>query len=164
VDASIEVTRLLQKKLKDSYITKPAIYINNKNGQNLKIQGHKKKLIFIAGMGGKEIQGILHSLAPQLSPYDSLVISPHRKILELRHYLHSSSFQLKREMCLFENKQFYQIIHLSLLGNRPVSFFGEDIWKSEIGERYRLHQINHFIQHRDPRSQDYVSYLKKLSS
>jgi tRNA (adenine22-N1)-methyltransferase len=163
VDASEAVIAVLKTKLKDSYITRPSLIISKVDGQELEIKDDKKKIIFIAGMGGKEIQKILQAFATQLNPDDSIVISPHRKILELRHYLHFSPFRLRREMSLCENNQYYQILHLGLSGSKAVSFFGEDIWKGEIGEGYRLHQIRHFLQHQDSRSQDYVSFLKNLS-
>ena len=121
-------------------------------------------MVFIAGMGGKEIQEIIKNILPQLTPSDRLVISPHRNILELRKYLNSTELGLVDEICLKEDGQFYQILCLIKEPEfAKVSLYGAKIWDSEIGQDYRDHQIRTFSYHQDERSQAFVSYLKALS-
>jgi tRNA A22 N-methylase len=128
------------------------------------VLGPESKMIFIAGMGGKEIQEIIQNILPQLSMADRLVISPHRNILELRKYLHSTELGLVDEICLKEDGQFYQILCLIKAPEfAKVPLYGAKIWDSEVGREYREHQIGTFSYHQDGQSQAYVSYLKALS-
>lgn len=156
VDPSLPVIN----KLKDSYISVPKIKIHHKQGQNLFIES-KSNLIFIAGMGGKEIGEIISSLHSQLDSTSRFVISPHRKILELRSLLNTLPISLLSERVVEENGQFYQILELSLSSNgTKVPQYGDEIWKSETGLRYLKHQMLHFSSHKDLASQEYVSFLK----
>lgn len=156
VDPSLSV----YLKLKDSYITKPKFFIHHQEGQDLLISS-RHNLIFIAGMGGKEIGDILLHLMPQLDQTSRIVISPHRKILELRELLHGLPLGLLEERVIKENDQFYQIIGLGLDQNGPkVPLYGEAIFQSETGEEYRQHQIKAFRPHKDLASREYVSYLE----
>lgn len=165
VDPSISVKKSLELKLKDSYITKPLIEIKNERGQDLKITNDKKNLIFIAGMGGKEIGEIIYSLLPQLDSSSKIVISPHKNILELRSFLNSLPLCLEEETLVFENHQFYQIMVLkpdSSFDRKRVSVFGEEIWKSPLGISYRSHLLKHLPFHRGKLSQDFLKYLNSL--
>src|SRR5690606_4311997 len=102
VDPSALVIQTLKKKLLDSDIPREEIIqIHHQRGQELTLRPDISKCLFIAGMGGKEIQEILQNLLPQLGAADRVVISPHRKILELRNYLHTSEFGLISEETLF---------------------------------------------------------------
>ena len=164
VDPSVDVIRSLNKKLIDSYITKKhLIRILHAKGQDL-ILGQEPKLVFIAGMGGKEIQEIIKCLLPQLNIADRLVISPHRNILELRKYLHSSPLKLADEMSVFEDGQFYQVLCLQTSPELPnVSLFGEKVWQGLYGEEYRQHQLRSFNLHQDDAAMAFVAYLRQLS-
>ena len=164
VDPSIDVIRTLHNKLIDSYITKqPLIEIQHKKGQDV-ILNPEPKVIFIAGMGGREIQEIIKNLLPQLTPFDRLVISPHRNILELRQFLQVSALRLVDEVAIQEDGQFYQILCLETSVQFPaVSLYGEKIWQGPVGEQYRQHQIRSIGLHQDQASKAYVSYLKLLS-
>ena len=130
VDPSIDVINVLNKKLIDSYITeKNLIKVHCIKGQSL-ILNTESKTVFIAGMGGKEIQEIIQNLLPQLNANDRLVISPHRNILELRKYLHTTEMGLVEEVVLEEDGQFYQILCLIKSPNLlKVSPYGNNIWK-----------------------------------
>ena len=160
VDPSIEVI----KNLKDSYITEQdfKITIEHKSGQDLVLRP-EKKLILIAGMGGKEIGSILTHLLPQLTVDDDVIISPHRDILPLRESLALSTFYLKDESVVLDEGRFYQVICLSLSGNVKVHSYGTKIWGGETGRGYREHQLLHFNAHKDTRSLAYVSFLKALT-
>lgn len=164
VDPSIDVINTLKKKLVDSYITEQEfIKLHWKKGQDL-VLNPEPKTVFIAGMGGKEMGEIIVNLLPQLSSADRLVISPHRNILELRKYLHSTELGIVDEVCLKEDGQYYQILCLVKDSSlRKVSFYGESLWQSEVGEEYRQHQIRTFSQHQDSLSQAFVTHLKQLS-
>lgn len=164
VDPSLDVVKSLNKKLIDSYITKqPFIKVLHQRGQDV-VLDQESKLIFIAGMGGKEIQEIIKNLIPQLTSSDRLVISPHRNILELRKSLQLSSLRLVDEVSLFEDGQFYQILCLETsLGFPHVSLYGDKIWQGPVGEQYRQHQIRSFSPHQDQASKAYVDHLKQLT-
>ncbi len=125
--------------------------------------GPEKKLILIAGMGGKEIESISFHLLPFLSGDDDLVISPHRDILPVREKLHRSPFFLGDETLVFEEGRFYQILSLNLRGGSKVHPYGEKIFSGERGEEYRQHQLKTFTAHKDERSGAYVTYLNSLT-
>lgn len=163
VDPSLPVINVLKNTI-DSYITIPdlIISIHHSRGQDIQLST-QNNLIFIAGMGGKEIQEILHSLIPQLSTQDRVVISPHRKILELRSYLNSSALKLEREFSLEENEQFYQAMILTKKAHfSEVSLYGEEIWTGEVGRKYRIQQLTAMKSHQDEASQAYWRYLNSL--
>lgn len=163
VDPSPHVINTL-KHFIDSYITEASfkIEVHAKNGQEV-IPGPERKLILIAGMGGKEIDSIITHLSKYLSPEDDLVISPHRDILPLRLKLSSSEFSLGKESLVFDEGRFYQVLHLKKTTGEKVHAYGNEIFSGEEGERYRLHQIATFSAHQDERSRAYVEYLKRLT-
>lgn len=165
VDPSIDVINVLNKKLIDSYITdRDLINVHCIKGQSV-ILNSESKTVFIAGMGGKEIQEIIQNLLPQLNANDRLVISPHRNILELRKFLHTTELGLQDEVVLEEDGQFYQILCLIKSPDLPmISLYGNNIWKGLLGERYRLHQLQTFRQHQDGLSKAYVAYIAQLSN
>ena len=107
---------------------------------------------------------ILQNLLPQLDASSRIVISPHRKILELRKLLHYLPLILLEEKVLFEDGQFYQILCLTPGEGVKVSLYGKDLWNDETGEAYLDHQVKTFSQHQDLASQEYVSYLRKYKS
>jgi tRNA (adenine22-N1)-methyltransferase len=164
VDPSSKVINQLKVKLKDSYITKQEILIHHENGQRIKIN-QKNNIIFIAGMGGKEIGEIIQSLLPLIDSTSKIIISPHKNILELRVLLNQLALSLIDEDLVFENNQYYQLIvlrpDLSFSTSR-VSLFGSVLWTKEHSENYRNHLLKYFITHRGALSQDYVNYLKSL--
>jgi tRNA (adenine22-N1)-methyltransferase len=158
VDPSGSVIDVLESKFKDSYITKVALL--KKEGQKLNITS-SSNCIFIAGMGGKEIGEIVTHLLPMLDESSTFVISPHRKILELRSILHCLPLTLLREEVIVEDNQYYQILCMRPGDQgRKISKFGEDIFRGETGERYRQLQMETFSTHRDDLSQQYSEFLK----
>ena len=163
VDPSAPVIDVLNKKIKDSYISTGKVFIQLSKGQDLKIPT-RSNCFFIAGMGGKEIGEIIEALLPQLDKDDRIVISPHRKILELRQTLNQLPISLEKEFVIEEDEQFYQILNLIPHGtSRKVPLYGEDIWNNETGRKYLTHQIKAFTAHQDGLSQGYVEYLKQLN-
>lgn len=151
------------KQYVDAYITIPdsILSIHHQSGQSVQLSS-KSNLVFIAGMGGSEIQEIITHLLPQLTADDRLVISPHRKILELRKFLQESSLHLEEEISLYEGGQFYQILSLSLKAGSKVSPYGEAVWRGEVGEKYKNQQIAAYGAHQDKASLKYLEYLKSL--
>ncbi len=164
VDPSPEVIKSLNVRLVGSYITRrELIKIHHKKGQEV-ILGLDRKIVFIAGMGGKEIQEIMKCLLPQITPADRVVISPHRNILELRKYLNYSEFKLFDEVTIFEDGQYYQVLCLETSPSLPqVSIYGDKVWQGLVGEEYRQHQIRAFSLHHDDASKAYVAHLGQLS-
>jgi len=166
VDPSQKVINVLIKKVEAAYIAyAKKIKTKLSKGQNLIIRKEDSKTIFIAGMGGKEIGEILDCLSNFLSLNDTIVISPHRKILELRAKLHDSHFRLQKEEIFFEDDEFYQIISLRINSELPrVSLYGNsEMWQTTYGKSYLDEQIFNFSKHRDSLSKNYVSYLKSIS-
>lgn len=162
VDPSIDVIRTLNTYI-DSYITdRDLINVLHQKGQEV-VLSSGSRTVFIAGMGGKEIQEILKNLITQVNPEDRIVISPHRNILELRAYLNESAFNLIEETSLFEDGQYYQIICLGTgKGKGKVHPYGSEIWESEVGSDYKKHQIGTFSIHQDPLAKAYVAHLRQL--
>jgi tRNA A22 N-methylase len=114
-------------------------------------------------MGGEEIKEILTHLESQLGVIDKIIISPHRKILQLRHYLNQSRFRLINEEVIFENGQFYQIMVLTCGGQgEVVTSYGSSLFYKGQGPEYKAHQIHHFRAHKDPESEAYFAYLVTL--
>ncbi|WPU63405.1 tRNA (adenine(22)-N(1))-methyltransferase TrmK [Peredibacter starrii] len=164
VDPAAPVIETLRNKIKATYISNPKLFIHHLPGQEIKLDPNSN-CIFIAGMGGKEIGEIILNLIPQLSSNDRLVISPHRKILELRELLHSKNLALLDEEVLREDGQFYQIIVLAKSEKSgQIPLYGEKLWASETGKEYRNHQLKHFDLHQDVASRQYLSFLKSLNS
>lgn len=162
VDPSAPVIQQLKKSL-DSYISKGKFHIEQNEGQRILLYP-ESNLVFIAGMGGKEIQDILQAHSHQAVKETRWVISPHRNILELRRYLKNSQYRLEKEMLVEEAGRFYQVITLNRHPSSPaVHEFGSDIWQGSLGESYRNQQIAHFKQHRDELSMSYCQYLLALS-
>ena len=115
-------------------------------------------------MGGRETKDILIHLAAQLNEDDVVVISPHKNILEVRAYLTSSRYHLKKEDVIQENQRFYQILALSLSPQHVrVSRFGEEIWQGPLAATYRSYILNTFKSHQDELSREFVTYLDGLS-
>jgi tRNA (adenine22-N1)-methyltransferase len=164
VDVSRDVVETLKSKFKDSYISKDRLFISRQKGQEIRIQS-SSNLVFIAGMGGKEMGEIIDHLLPFLDETSNLVISPHRKILELRSHLRTLPLHLQKEDVIFEDGQYYQILKMTPHQNKqPIPpFGGPEMWQSLAGRNYRDLQIKSFSHHRDQLSQDYVSYLKHLN-
>ena len=163
VDPSTLVIDTL-KHFINSYITDPffKIRIENKKGQEI-LPGPEKKIIFIAGMGGKEILSILHHLETKMSPEDDIVISPHRDLLPLRKELSESRFSLGKESLVFDEGRFYQILALNRREGRKVHPYGEEIFRNDLGDKYRAHQLSTFTAHQDLQSAGYVRYLRDLT-
>ena len=164
VDPSELVIETLKNKLKATYISSPKLFIHHQPGQTVKLDPNSN-CIFIAGMGGKEIGEIIQHLIPQLTSNDRLVISPHRKINELRELLHSMTLELLHEEVLKEDGQFYQIMVITK-SEKPgqIPLYGEKFWATETGKEYRIHQLKHFDLHQDVASRQYISFLKSLNS
>ena len=162
VDPSHPVIEVLKKKIKDSYISTPDLNIHPIEGQRIEPE-QSSNLIFIAGMGGKEIGEIIQSILPKLDQTSRIVISPHRKIIELRSLLNSLPLSLLSEKVIEEDQQFYQILELtpSPIGMK-TPLYGDSIWSGETGEKYLSHQIKHYESHKDLASQKYLGYLKSL--
>jgi tRNA (adenine22-N1)-methyltransferase len=163
VDPSPPVIKNL-KYFIDSYITeeKFKIHIHENKGQDI-VPGPLSKLILIAGMGGKEIVTICEHLRSYLSSDDDLVISPHRDILQVRAFLHSSSFTLGKESIVSDEGRFYQCISLNVRGGEKVPLYGREIFQGEVGEKYLRHQLAVMSAHQDVRSRSYADYLRTLT-
>lgn len=122
--------------------------------------GPERKIVFIAGMGGKEILSILRSLENKISFNDDIIISPHRDLIPLRKELNQSSFSLGKESLVWEEGRCYQILSLNLRDKRKVHPYGEEIFQDE---KYLAHQIATFSAHQDVQSREYLRYLEGLS-
>ncbi len=158
----VDPSKPVINKLKDSYITIEKVFITESEGQKLTLDS-LSNCIFIAGMGGKEIGEIILHLLPQLDHTSRIVISPHRRILELRKLLGSLPLTLIEERVFLDEGQFYPVLCLSPGAGKKVHEYGEELWVNETGEEYRLHQIKFFSAHQDLASQSYVTYLNGLN-
>lgn len=163
VDPAEDVINGLTLKLKDAYITNPSIKIIKNKGQNL-IISTSNNIIFIAGMGGKEISEIVKALLPQLDSSSTFIISPHRKILELRSCLKDMEITLLDEKVIFENDQYYLILALRPgLQGEKVSPYGDKLWRDKTGQDYRIQQMKAFSNHKDVASERYLEFLASIN-
>jgi tRNA A22 N-methylase len=164
VDPSGPVIESLNVNLIDSHISRKDLILETHQitGQKLQLSP-LSKCIFIAGMGGKEIGEILLKLTPQLSSIDRVVISPHRKILELRRSLQDSPFGLVTELVMREENQFYLIMVLEKRRDLPrISRYGTYLWQTPDGKEYLNKEVNHFGLHQDDLSKGYIEYLQSV--
>jgi tRNA (adenine22-N1)-methyltransferase len=152
------------RQLIDSYITKELskISIHEKRGQDI-VPDSVKKIIFIAGMGGDEINEICRHLFSYLSPEDDLVISPHQDLLQLREELGQSGFSVGKESLVLDEGRFYQVLSLNRREGKKVHLYGEEIFRGEVGKEYLKHQLKVFSAHQDVRSERYLTYLRTLT-
>ena len=140
------------------------LFIHNIEGQRIE-PTCDSNCFFIAGMGGKEIGEIIRHLLNFLSENDQIVISPHRKILELRELLGNLPLIAMEEKLIFEDDQYYQILKLKKGEGKRVHPYGShSIWSGKWGSEYRNHQIKAFRHHRDVASKGYVEHLLSLNS
>jgi tRNA (adenine22-N1)-methyltransferase len=161
VDPSLPVVN----NLKDSYITIPRINIIHSKGQDLTIPTPNQNSLFIAGMGGLEIKGILQKLRPQLGKEDRVFISPHRHVLEIREFLKDTDYRLVEEGVLEEDGHYYPYLYLSLNSQfQEISLYGKEMWSGVEGQKYRSYLIGHLSCHKNLASQGYLNHLKSLIS
>lgn len=146
-----------------SHIPSAKLFIEQKKGQNIELHS-SSNLIFIAGMGGKEMGEILESHGSQLDHTSRIVISPHKNILELRKKLSGLRFGIETEEIVKETGRFYQLLVLSKKADLPlVSPYGEDMWDHPLAAAYRDRELAHFSAHRDANSREYCRFLEQLS-
>ena len=163
VDPSFEVIKILkQNKSIDSYITKGRIFLHHNHGQEIRIDS-KNNLIFIAGMGGKEIISILSEIEKNcLYPFRA-VISPHKNILELRGHLRNSKLRLEKEFLIKDQGRFYQVLCLDFQSSESVSEFGDELWRDPRASSYRDYLLSVYASHQDSQGKAYFSFLKSLT-
>lgn len=164
IDPSSAVISQLENKLKDAYITKPEkLVVIKKRGQEIN-QEIENAVVFIAGMGGAEIISILENLNLQKNPHTRIVLSPHRKWIELRAYLHQRrDLSLQDELILKDDQHFYQVLSLSPQDDgERVSLYGEKIWLCPESKEYHAKLLNDLSCHRDEASKLAVAHLKSL--
>jgi tRNA (adenine22-N1)-methyltransferase len=159
IDPSELVINELRGKV-GAYITKAKVLISQIEGQKIKI-ADKKNLIFMAGMGGEIIGEIIENILPQLDYHSRIVISPHRKILDLRLLLSRLPISLESENVIKENNQFYQILCLTPSeAPKIVSLYGDNLWDSSHGKEYLEHELSYIKHHRNLAAKAYEDYLK----
>ncbi|MDY6065037.1 MAG: class I SAM-dependent methyltransferase [Finegoldia sp.] len=66
--------------------------------------------IIIAGMGGNLIKGILEKELDIARSAEKLILAANNGLYDLRKFLLDNSFYISREIDLFENEKYYQII------------------------------------------------------
>lgn len=163
VDPSLDVIRKLESNnLLDSYITIGKLFIKHDRGQEIRIE-KKESIVFIAGMGGKEIISILEHLESQSSCEFNCTISPHKNILELREYLQNSVYCLRDEFLVKDADRFYQVLSLDFSSDAKASPYGDLIWKSPYAHDYRSYLIDVYESHQEPKDQAYLRFLKSLT-
>ena len=72
-----------------------------------------KNTLSICGMGGLLIAGIMEDSKDRIRKYDTLILSPHTKQYELRHYLTDNGFVITDEKYICEDDRLYVIIKAS---------------------------------------------------
>jgi tRNA (adenine22-N1)-methyltransferase len=162
VDPSAPVIETLRNKVKTAYITKN-LFIHHEKGQKIQ-PGKRSSCIFVAGMGGREIQDIIESLLPTISADSRFVVSPHRNILSLRETLSKLPITLEEEAVVIDEGVFYLIMSMVPgTHGRSVSLYGErDFWITPVGLKYREYMMLHFKGHRDEAARSFIDYLKEL--
>jgi tRNA (adenine22-N1)-methyltransferase len=130
----------------DTYIPNSSlIKVTCQKAQAIEINPNVKNFITIAGIGGPLLLEILDSL--NLNPSDTLLLSPHTKIHEVRKYLHDKNFSLIEERLIREDHQFYEMLKVTPnQEGEPVSLIGKAMWdeNSDINKSYLLKNLNYF--------------------
>jgi tRNA (adenine22-N1)-methyltransferase len=164
VDPSLPVINTLKEnKQLGAYISNGSLFIENKFGQEIRINSENNK-IFIAGMGGREIIEILQAMEPQSDLRFNCYISPHKNILELREYLKNSHFRLRDEFLIKDNGRFYQVIGLDFTTDGPmVSPYGDRLWHSSYAREYRNYLLDIYRSHKESKDQTYYRFLESLT-
>lgn len=164
VDPSLSVMNKLKESLDaDIPAGNVKLYFHHKTGQKIKIES-KNNVFFIAGMGGQNIIEILSHLSDQVDKNDQFIIGPHKNILEVRDFLSKGEWSLSQELVIEENGVFYQLLSVRPRIGRKVSLYGEDLWQTSVGKRYKELLISKLSGHRSEASTAYLRYLNTLST
>lgn len=159
VDPAKPVIDKLKEKVLDSDIPRTAVF--HSKGQDIKLDRSHSHFIFIAGMGGSEIIEILSNIFPQLKVSDLVFISPHTKVLDVRHFLRKQGDVLLKEGVLCDHGIWYPYFLLGQ-GGESCTVFGESIFLGEEGENYKKHLIEKLSKHRDKQSKAFLNFLSGL--
>ncbi|MBL4797437.1 MAG: tRNA (adenine(22)-N(1))-methyltransferase TrmK [Oleispira sp.] len=144
--------------------------------KNLPLESYSgKQLIIIAGVGGTQTSEFISELCekyPQLEI--DFLLCPVRKLYELRQQLITLKLELKSEILVEENKQFYELILVSkpLATNRnaqakTVSTTGDQLWhchnliELKQAQSYLNNNLKHYQKmHQGVNSPEIGSILK----
>lgn len=69
------------------------------------------KTIIIAGMGGHLIIDILLKNVDKVKNVNDIILDPHNDVEFVRKKMYEIGFSLKKEIMVFENKVYYEILH-----------------------------------------------------
>lgn len=143
-------------KLEDSYadyIVDQKVEVLEQNATQVKLQKKYANFVSICGVGGDLTIKILENLFSQLTERDFLLLSPHTKIHQVRHFLIKHNFYQIKEILVEENDKFYEILLVKkCMEDTNIHFVGHDIWKASdycdfdklqqyLGEMVKYYQI-----------------------
>ena len=97
-------------------------------------------LAIISGMGGRLIMNILEASKEKFKG-KALVLEPQSENYLVRNWLMQEGFKIEKELCLHENKKYYEII-LAIPGKMELSYLD-----SKYGPILRKEKNEDFVKH-----------------
>ncbi len=109
-------------------------------------QSSKRSCFIIAGIGGVLSIEILKQILLHLKEQDTIILSVHKNILEVRNFLKETPLKLHSEVIIKDNKQFYEIMLLSLRQGNAISHIGGPMWlkNDEVCNEYLKEKIKYY--------------------
>ncbi|MEW6999522.1 tRNA (adenine(22)-N(1))-methyltransferase TrmK [Colwelliaceae bacterium BS250] len=112
-------------------------------------QSHQnsKQLIIIAGVGGDLLIELLNAIISKYPEYNlEFLLCPVHHNYKVRQALIKHDLGLINEAIVYENKRFYEIIHVATTSQKPVNVVGNMMWDFSLREhqQYRHETISHY--------------------
>ncbi|WP_354625784.1 tRNA (adenine(22)-N(1))-methyltransferase TrmK [Psychromonas sp. MME2] len=104
-------------------------------------------LIIIAGVGGELMMEIISSLLAKIANIDAeFILCPVHHNYEVRRFLIGHGMGLIDEHLVFENKRFYEIMHVSRKARSKISCIGDKMWELQnpLHRQYLQKKIKHY--------------------
>jgi tRNA A22 N-methylase len=164
VDPSLQVVQKLKQILAAYTPGSFSISVLQAKGAELAVP-LSNNVFLMAGLGGEQIKETLMALAPQLDANNRFVLSAHRDVLVMRKWLHDSGWTLVGEEVLSEDEREYEILVVETRrGERRVSLYGEEQWKSPAGAILAQKLLDKLSIHQNPADRRFREYLVTLSN
>lgn len=104
------------------------------------------QLIIIAGVGGDLLAELVRSICQQASVKIEFLLCPVHHTYKVRQALNALGLKLHSETLIWENRRFYEALHVSLQGTAEITNAGESMWDfSQPEHRLYLQQtVEHY--------------------
>ncbi|WP_297813423.1 class I SAM-dependent methyltransferase [uncultured Finegoldia sp.] len=110
IASDISEKSLIKLKEKLEYLDNPEKIILNVSDGLSNLKEYQVDTIIISGMGGNLIKDIIENDLKVAKSANTLILGANNSLSTLRKFLHQNSFEIIKEVDLFENDKYYQII------------------------------------------------------